>query len=127
MPVGPLTEGVDGNLYGVTIQGGTPAPHDSSDELEGTVFRLNLYSPIITSFAPASGSVGQAITINGANFAGVSSVSFNGVSATPTSFSTTTINVVVPSGATSGPVQVTEVLTGTTHTVYSSQPFTVTP
>ncbi len=38
-------------------------------------------APRITSFTPAHGGVGASVAINGANFTGASSVTFNGVSA----------------------------------------------
>jgi len=66
-------------------------------------------SPIITSLSPASGTVETAVTIKGNHFGpsqGSSSVSFNSVSATVTSWSNTTIKCTVPSGATTGPVMV---------------------
>src|SRR4030095_11020932 len=64
----------------------------------------------ITSLAPASGPVGTSVTIAGANFGatqGTSTVRFNGTTATPTSWSATSIVVPVPAGTTSGPVVVT--------------------
>src|SRR5216684_1318053 len=59
---------------------------------------------------PASGLVGASVTISGANFGatqGTSTVKFNGTTATPTSWSTTSIVAPVPSGATTGNVVVT--------------------
>jgi len=64
--------------------------------------------PAITSFTPTSGVVGEQVTITGANFTGVSSVTFNG--ATSSSFfvdSATQIRATVPSGATTGKIGVT--------------------
>jgi hypothetical protein len=66
--------------------------------------------PSITSLSPASGAVGTAITIAGSGFGAIqdtSTVTFNGIAATPTSWSTTSIVVPVPTGATSGNVVVT--------------------
>jgi fibronectin type 3 domain-containing protein len=65
--------------------------------------------PNITSLNPAFGPVGVSVTISGANFGatqGTSTVSFNGVPATPTSWSATSILVPVPTGATTGPLVV---------------------
>jgi len=65
--------------------------------------------PSITSLSPTSGAVGTSVTITGANFGasqGTSTVTFNGTSATPTSWSATSIVVAVPSGATTGNVVV---------------------
>jgi len=63
----------------------------------------------ITGIAPVQGNVGTTVTINGTGFGsmqGSSSVTFNGVSATPSSWSNTSIVVAVPSGATTGNVAV---------------------
>jgi hypothetical protein len=65
--------------------------------------------PQITSLSRTSGPVGAQVTINGLNFGvqqGSSIASFNGVVANVTSWSNTSINVTVPSGATTGPVVV---------------------
>ncbi len=66
--------------------------------------------PSISSLSPTSGAVGAAITIAGSNFGttqGTSAVTFNGIKATPTSWSATSFSVPVPSGASSGNVVVT--------------------
>ena len=67
-------------------------------------------APTITSLSQTSGTVGTSITITGSNFGstqGTSTLTFNGTSATPTSWSATSIVVPVPSGATTGNVVVT--------------------
>jgi DNA/RNA endonuclease G (NUC1) len=64
-------------------------------------------APSITSFSPASGSVGTSVTLTGANFTGASSVTFNGASASFTVNSSTKITTTVPSGATTGKIVVT--------------------
>ena len=74
------------------------------------LYQLTAVSPLIASASPASGAVGTSVTITGTNFGttqGVSTVTFNGVTATPTSWNATTIVVPVPSGATSGGIVVT--------------------
>ncbi len=66
--------------------------------------------PNITNLSPSTGSVGTPVTINGSNFGALqslSTVTFNGVTATPTSWSSGSIGVPVPAGATTGPVVVT--------------------
>jgi YD repeat-containing protein len=66
--------------------------------------------PILSSLAPASAHIGDAVTISGANFLatqGGSTVKFNGTTATPTSWSDTAIVAPVPSGTTTGNVVVT--------------------
>src|SRR5213078_719834 len=68
-------------------------------------------TPSITSLSLTSGAVGASVTITGTNFGATqgtsSTVKFNGTSATPTSWSATSIVVPVPSGATTGNVVVT--------------------
>src|SRR5207245_542522 len=64
-------------------------------------------APSITSVSPASGAVGNSVTIAGANFGATqesSTVKFNGTTATPTNWSATSIVVQVPAGATTGNV-----------------------
>src|SRR5436309_9879173 len=79
-------------------------------------------APTITSFAPTSGPVGTSVTLSGTNFTGATAVTFNGVSASFTVTSATTIQVTVPAGATTGPLSVTT--PGGTAT--STNNFTVT-
>jgi hypothetical protein len=67
-------------------------------------------SPQIASLNPNSGPVATPVTIAGTNFGatqGTSTVTFNGTSATPTSWSATSIAAPVPAGATTGNVVVT--------------------
>src|SRR5262249_57820190 len=67
-------------------------------------------APTITSLSPGSGAIGTPVTITGTNFGatqGTSTVTFNGTTATPTSWSATSIVAPVPAGATAGPVAVT--------------------
>jgi IPT/TIG domain len=66
--------------------------------------------PNIASFAPPNGIAGTAITVSGTGFGstqGTSTITFNGTTATPASWSDTSIVVAVPAGATSGNVVVT--------------------
>jgi hypothetical protein len=63
--------------------------------------------PIITEFSPASGFVGTSVIITGANLPNATSVEFNSVGATITSNSDTQIIAVVPSGASTGKISVT--------------------
>jgi len=66
--------------------------------------------PSITSVSPNSGPIGTSVTITGANFGatqGASTVTFNGIPATPASWSATSIVVPVPAGAATGNVIVT--------------------
>jgi hypothetical protein len=66
--------------------------------------------PSITSLNPNFGPTGTSVTISGANFGssqGSSTVTFNGVAASPTSWSASSIVAPVPVNATSGNVIVT--------------------
>jgi YD repeat-containing protein len=63
--------------------------------------------PTILSLSPASGAIGSTITVSGQNFGTSGSVTFNGVTATPTSWGIDTIVTPVPAGASTGPIVVT--------------------
>jgi RHS repeat-associated protein len=83
-----------------------------------------LATPNITGIAPASGPVGESVTIQGTGFGsaqGSGTVSMNGTAVAVTSWSDIAIVVIVPPGASSGPFAVT----AEGQTVYSSS-FTVT-
>ena len=76
----------------------------------GTAVSTNNFAitpPAIFSFAPTTVIAGTQVTITGANFAAVSAVLFNGVSAAYTVNSTSQITATVPTGATTGPISVT--------------------
>lgn len=81
--------------------------------------------PVITSFAPRSGTVGSTVTISGSNFAPVPSsniVFFGSVRAAVTAASATSLTVTVPPGSSYQPLTVT---TGGL-TAFSAQPFITT-
>ncbi len=64
----------------------------------------------ITGLSPASGPVGTMVSVNGSGFGasqGSSTITFNGVTVTPSTWSNSSINVTVPSGTTTGNVVVT--------------------
>lgn len=63
--------------------------------------------PTITNLDPPSGPVNWPVTITGTNFGTQGTVTFNGTAATPTNWTSTSINTTVPAGATTGPVVVT--------------------
>lgn len=82
-------------------------------------------APSISSISPTSGAVGALVTISGKNFQstqGSNTVTFNGTSAPPSSWTNTQITVPVPAGASTGPVVVTAA--GLTS---NSKTFTVKP
>ena len=68
---------------------------------------FTLPNPQIASISPTSGPVGTQITITGTNFGTTGTVTFNGTTATPTSWTATSIVVPVPAGASTGNVVVT--------------------
>jgi hypothetical protein len=78
--------------------------------------------PSMTSFSPSSGSVETVVTIHGTNLQDATAVKFNGTAATIKKDSATKIKVTVPTGATSGQIEVTD----PGGTVTSSSSFTVT-
>jgi hypothetical protein len=62
--------------------------------------------PVITSFSPASGEVGDQVTISGTDLGDATSVRFGQTDATITSNTNTEIVTAVPEGATSGSITV---------------------
>ena len=79
--------------------------------------------PTLTRFTPSMGSVGTRVTLTGTHFLGATAVEFNGVSAPEFEVASgTSIEAVVPPGATSGPISV--VTPG--GMVVSAEHFTVT-
>jgi uncharacterized repeat protein (TIGR03803 family) len=94
-----LMQATNGDFYGVTeMLGG----YD-----QGTIFQLSLGLAPFVKTLPAFGEVGSAITIFGTDLAGATSVTFNGTAATFHVVSASSISARVPSGATTGIVQVT--------------------
>ncbi len=67
-------------------------------------------APKITSFTPASGPAGTAVTINGNNFTGTTQVTFNGIAATSFTVNSSTQLIatvpVPPGGTTAGNITV---------------------
>lgn len=83
-------------------------------------------TPTIDSFSPASGIPGNLITISGSNFSPIltdNTVMFNGVPAVVTDVQASKIFVIVPVGATTGTISVTNA----GGTASSSSHFTVDP
>jgi hypothetical protein len=83
--------------------------------------------PSITSFTPASGMIGQTVTISGSNFSAAAannSVFFGGIKATVSVASASSLIVTVPVGAGFRYISVTNL--STNLTAYSAMPFEVT-
>ena len=70
-------------------------------------FTVVVPAPTISSFTPASGLVGTAVTIAGTNLTGTTWVRFGGVAASFAVDLPTQITATVPAGATTGPITVT--------------------
>jgi RHS repeat-associated protein len=76
----------------------------------GTFYSIGLENgPFINTLSPSTGSAGTSVTISGVGFgATAGTITFNGQAAAVTTWSDTSIVAVVPSGATSGPVVVSQ-------------------
>jgi uncharacterized repeat protein (TIGR03803 family) len=97
-PYAGVIQATDGNFYGTTTAGGT------SDL--GAVYKLSVGLPPFVKTVPGAGAVGAHIRILGNSLTGTTAVSFNGTAATFTVESASLIIAVVPSGATTGKVEV---------------------
>jgi uncharacterized repeat protein (TIGR03803 family) len=114
-PFAALVQDTNGTFYGTTYIGG--------DNNHGTVFRLSVGLGPFVETQPTSGKVGVAINILGTKLARAISVTFNGTAATFTVVSSTLITTTVPTGATTGKVQVVT----PSGALSSNVPFRVTP
>jgi len=121
--------------------GNSPATNDLNNDKTVTVVDVQIVidavlnlggstgSPAsITGFSPASGPAGTLVTITGSNFGTSPVVSLPGpagsaISLPLSSMTATTLVVVVPSGAVSGPVGISN----GNATAFTASPFTVTP
>jgi uncharacterized repeat protein (TIGR03803 family) len=113
-PEATLVQGTNGTFYGVTNRGG-------GGQNLGTVFSLSVGLGPFVETRPTFGEVGKSVEILGTNLTDATSVTFNGTAATFTVVSTSEITTTVPTGATTGTVQV--VTPG--GTLSSNVPFTV--
>lgn len=89
------------------------------------ILQVAAQPPTITSFTPASGPIGTAVTITGTNFSLVAAdniVYFGAVKAVVSTASATSLTVTVPTGTTYQPITVTT----NTLTAYTNKPFIVT-
>jgi hypothetical protein len=90
---------------------------------DGTVFSLSVGLGAFVETRPTLGPVGMPVKIFGALLTGATNVTFNGTPAVFTVFSSSLIGAKVPTGATTGTVQV--VTPG--GTLSSNLPFRVLP
>jgi uncharacterized repeat protein (TIGR03803 family) len=93
-----LVQPTNGDLYGTTLVGGA--------NNGGTVFSLSVGLGPFVETLPTSGPAGTAVEILGTNLTGATSVTFNGAAAAFTVVSPSLITTTVPTGATTGKVQV---------------------
>jgi uncharacterized repeat protein (TIGR03803 family) len=109
-PLAGVIQAADGSFVGTTELGGTISA-GANTFADGTVWTLDAGlpapAPAITLLNSTSGSVGSTVLINGNNFIGTTAVSFNGGSASFQVLNTQFVSAIVPAGATSGPVIVT--------------------
>ena len=97
----PVPAGASTGSVVVTVGGQTS---------NGYLFTVSPPAPNITNIQPNPAAVGTSVTITGTNFGatqGGSTVTFNGTTASPTSWGATSISALVPVGATTGNVVVT--------------------
>jgi uncharacterized repeat protein (TIGR03803 family) len=100
--LGTLLQATNGTFYGDSRAGGTT-------NNDGTVFSLSVGLGPFVATNPTSGKVGAKVVILGNNLKGATSVTFNGTNQ-PTfavNKSGSAITTTVPSGATTGTVEVT--------------------
>jgi uncharacterized repeat protein (TIGR03803 family) len=113
-PYAGLVQDTNGKLYGTTSIAGANGNY-------GTVFSLSVGLGPFAETRPTSGKVGKAVQILGTKLTGATSVTFNGTTATFTVKSKSEITTTVPTGATTGTVQV--VTPG--GTLSSNEPFRI--
>ena len=95
----PLVQATNGIFYGTTHSGG------SNDD--GTIFSLSVGLGGFVEALPNSGKVGTAVTILGTNLTGATKLTFNGRATTFKVVSASQVKTKVPTGATTGKIQVT--------------------
>jgi uncharacterized repeat protein (TIGR03803 family) len=98
-PLSPPVQYTNGELYGVSQFGGT-------DNL-GIVYSLNMGLPAFVNLPLFSGKEGSSVLILGNKLTGASQVTFDGSPATFKVNSATQMTATVPTGATSGYIDVT--------------------
>jgi len=97
-PVAALLQGTNGDFYGTAGRSGAYG--------YGTVFSLSVGLGPFVEPQTTSGSVGATVKILGTDLTGATSVSFNGTAAVFKVVSSSLIITTVPTGASSGTVQV---------------------
>jgi uncharacterized repeat protein (TIGR03803 family) len=104
-PIGPIVQATNGSFFGTTCDNGCSGATNCASGC-GTVFRLSAGLAPFVMTVPTSGAAETAVKILGSDLTGTTSVTFNGASATFTVVSATEITTSVPTGATTGKVEV---------------------
>jgi len=117
LPGAGLVQATNGNFYGTTGADGTTFGGS------GTFFRLSVGLTAFVETHPTSGKVDTIVKILGNNLSGTTSVTFNGTAAVFKVVSSSEITATVPSGASTGMVQVVT----PSSTLSSNVPFRVLP
>ena len=111
--VAPLVQDTDGTFYGTCYVGGGDGA--------GTVFSVSTGLAAFVETLPGAGKAGAVVRILGTNLTGATSVTFNGTPAVFEVVRASEIAATIPSGATSGTVQVST----PSGTLLSNVPFEV--
>lgn len=107
IPGSALVEGTDGFYYGTTTYGGVYDKKNCQLAGCGTAYRMGpVGSKPFVKTAQPGGHVGDSVIILGNNLTGTTSVTFHGMTASFTVVSATEITATVPTGATTGTIQV---------------------
>jgi uncharacterized repeat protein (TIGR03803 family) len=99
IPYAGVTQYTNGKLFGTAVFGGA--------DNDGTVFSIEAGLAAFVMTRPSSGAAGSTVYILGNNMKDASAVTFNGTAASFKVISGTELEATVPSGATSGTVEVT--------------------
>jgi hypothetical protein len=100
-------QATNGTFYGLTVKGGADFGGCIVGGGCGDVFSLSVALGPFVETNPTSGKVGRAVTILGSNLTGATNVRFDGSAAKFTIVSGTEIKTTVPTGASTGFVEVT--------------------
>jgi uncharacterized repeat protein (TIGR03803 family) len=113
-PMAGLVQGTNGDFYGTTYYSANNA---------GIIFRLSEGLGAFVETQTNAGKVGAAVKILGTDLTGATSVTFDGTAAAFTVVSASEITTTVPTGATTGTVEVVT----PNGTLSSNAPFQVLP
>jgi uncharacterized repeat protein (TIGR03803 family) len=99
LSIAGLIQDTNGIFYGTTAEGGA--------NNEGVIYSLSMGLGPFVKTQTTSGAVGASVVILGTNLTPATAVTFNGTAATFTVVSSSEITSTVPTGATTGRVEVT--------------------